>query len=154
MQRRLPEAGAGGHERRVPVGLRQAGLQHDLLAGREHVDAVRHRFEIVEQRRRRVRPRGDFVGVHRPGVIGEPRRAADHRSGHAERDGAEARRRAEVADERRKQIGERRERGGGISEEVDLRGPGRAALEHAEERLGAAHVARQNHLGWIIVKPA
>jgi hypothetical protein len=51
-------------------------------------------------------------------------------------------------------IAERGEVGGGVSEEVALQGRGCGALEEAEQRLGAAHIAGQNHLGWIIVKPA
>ena len=37
---------------------------------------------------------------------------------------------------------------------VARRGTGLHALEEAEQRLGTAHIAGQNHLGWIIVKPA
>jgi len=37
---------------------------------------------------------------------------------------------------------------------VALQGARLCALEEAEQRLGAADIARQNHLAWIIVKPA
>ena len=52
-------------------------------------------------------------------MIGETGDAPDDRSGDAERDRLEARRTAEIAHERGEQIRERREGGGGVSEEVD-----------------------------------
>jgi len=87
-------------------------------------------------------------------VIGEARHPPDDRTGDAEHHRVEAWRRAEIAHEGGQQIRERRERGGGISEEVDGCGSRLRTLEHAEQCLGAAHVARQNHLGWIIVNAA
>jgi len=154
VQRGLPQTGACRDERGVSCRQGIAGLQHDLLVVRQHLDAVRHGFEVVEQRYRRAGLVRDLVGVHHPVAIRQPRDPADNRAGNAERDGVETRHAADIARERVELIGERGEIRRGVSEEMALRGPGLCLLEKAEQRLGAAHIAGQNHLCWIIVKPA
>ena len=51
VQQRLAETGAGGDDRRVSGRDRNALLQHGELVGVEHVDRVRERFQVVDDRR-------------------------------------------------------------------------------------------------------
>src|SRR6185295_1418980 len=82
----LSQSRAGRDDRGVARLLGRAALKHDDLVAVEDADAVRHRFEIVQEAdpfRPEVTP--DLRGPEAPRDVGELRALIDHGPGHPDR---------------------------------------------------------------------
>src|SRR3954468_16406139 len=146
-QERFAEAGARSDHRRVPFLVRDAALEHLQLVGFEHGDAIRQRFEIVQDvRALEPQPLRYRRAVDAPWHVRQMRDLIGHRPGDAEArrldvprlDGARLEKRLDHRLEAR--MIER-----GKFSNVDRRraiGPG---LKKSKQRLRSTDVSRQQH---------
>jgi hypothetical protein len=144
MEIRLPQSSARRDHDRVAVGTRMSVLQRHEIIRSEHLDAVRHRFQIVQQRDvSRAEPRGDLLGGDVPDDVREARRASEHRARHTDGGRRHAERLVHVARER---IEDRRE-AGEVVRRITVRhvhfGSRFRELEQSEQGLGAPDIAGQ-----------
>ncbi len=146
-EHRLAEAGAGREETRVAVG-RERALLHDVeLVGVQHRHAVRHRLDVVEQPHAPQPRRGhELARVHRPRDVGDVHRLLADRPGDADAGRLHlVRQGARRAEERRQHGRQAGEVARGVRAHVEeIRAPARR-LEQAEQRLGAAQIAGEEH---------
>jgi len=141
------ESRPGRDEGEIAVGPRLTLLQRREFVPRESEDAISHRLEIVEQTHTRNAQRPDHVSaVHAPRDVGHLGRLIDDRARDAEHRGLDRRhrrlRRAKGVDDGRQPRELGRDKGSHIE---PARSP-RCRVEESDERLGAADVAREDHL--------
>jgi hypothetical protein len=134
-------------QRDVAAAQRLALLQHVDLGLAQDRDGVRHRLEIVQQRNA-AEPEigGDAPRLDAPRHVGQLRGVVDHRTGDAEaglvdRLGTGPAVLQKRGDHRAQVVEVERAVG---SDERRAR-PRRRRIEHAEQGLGAADVARKDH---------
>src|SRR4029079_8005719 len=81
----LTQAGAGGDDGGVAVGMRHSALQHRQLVWFEHCDAVCHRFKIVQHvRSSKSKALLDGRAFDKPRHVGESCDLIGDRTGDAE----------------------------------------------------------------------
>src|SRR6516165_3668648 len=143
-QARFAEAGARRNQRPVAGSLRIALVKGDEMAGFEYGNAVRVRFQIVQQTSRsktqalRHRPR-----VNVPGEVGSLDAPVFHRSGNAE--GRRLYRLPMLGQKSLENLLEPPVNPAGIYLRNDGNRPLRAAFKQGKPGVGAADVTRQDH---------
>ena len=124
-----------------------------LVVRQQHVDAVGHRLEVVQQlHARRPQPRRDLGGGDVPRDVGQPARSRDHRPGHAEATALDRRRRPTSRAKASRMRGEAGEVGGGVCVLRDRRDRTTAAGSKSPSSVFVPPTSPASSIGdWIIV---
>jgi hypothetical protein len=133
MQVRLAQPGARGDHCGASLGVLDSLLKHEDFLGREDLDRVTNRFEIVQQPHvRRIEVSSDSGSFDLPADVRQFCAVVHDRPGDAERGRSNLTGRLRLAQEGIEELGERRDRRRLIASSDERNGPPGTRLEQSQ----------------------